>query len=116
MSASSTSSPVELVIAGRSYRLVSSSSPAELKRLAQIVEERLQQLGAGAQTHPQALLLVALALAHDLSEAETRNADLRTRSRRAVEGLLARVDDALGHVDENGVPLAAVAGGSPMLG
>jgi hypothetical protein len=51
------------------------------------------------------MLLVAMALAHDLEEERARNAELRQQSENMVRGLLDRVNAALDGVDENGEPL-----------
>ncbi len=104
--------PVELSIAGKSYRVVSSTDPANLKRLSHIVEEKLQELGTGQTSHPQAFLLVALSLAHELDAERTYNRQLREGGVSAIQDMLQRVDEALEYVDENGVPLSNESAGS----
>jgi cell division protein ZapA (FtsZ GTPase activity inhibitor) len=99
---------VEVVIAGHSYRLVTSLDPVTLKRLANEVDTRIAKLAEGQQLHPKALLLVALGLAHELEEERARCQSLSTRSQAMLRQLLERVDDALGSVDENAEPLASV--------
>lgn len=100
-----TKRPVDLDIAGKQFRVVSSADADSLQRLAKAVESKLQELAPGQLNHPQAFLLVALALAHDLENARSENEALRESQLQAVRGMLERVDDALEHVDENGLPL-----------
>ena len=59
--------PVELRVGGQSYRVVSSASAEDLERLATVVDEKLTSLvPPGKPLSPQSLLLVAIALAHDV--------------------------------------------------
>lgn len=100
---------VEVNVGGQSYRLVASSGEQTLQRYAGVVNERLRALtGSERAAHPQAMLLVALALAHDLEqERAQRQADLQG-AEAMLRQLLARVNEALDGVDENGDPLPPV--------
>jgi cell division protein ZapA len=99
-------SAVEVNVGGQLYRLVASAGEQTLRRYAGLVNERLRDVtGSERPAHPQAMLLVAMALAHDLEEERARNAELRQQSENMVRGLLDRVNAALDGVDENGEPL-----------
>ena len=90
------SAPVELRVGGQSYRVLSSASPSELKRLAAVVDEKLSQVvPPGRAVTPQAMLLVAMALAHDVEEERERTARMQERSRGALGELLREVEDTM---------------------
>jgi cell division protein ZapA len=88
--------PVELRVGGQTYRVVASADEQELRRLAGIVDTRLRELTTpGRQISPQALLLVALALAHDLEEERERRVTVERRWREKLTVMLQRIDAAL---------------------
>lgn len=100
---------VEVNVGGQLYRLVASTGEHTLQRYAGVVNERLRELtGSERSAHPQAMLLVAMALAHDLEEERARSAALREQAERMLRGLLERVNAALDGVDENGEPLSGM--------
>jgi len=100
---------VEVNVGGQLYRLVASSGEQSVQRYAGLVNERLRELtGSERPAHPQAMLLVAMALAHDLEEERARSAALREQAEAMLRGLLERVNAALDGVDENGEPLSGV--------
>ncbi|HVW28327.1 MAG TPA: cell division protein ZapA [Polyangiaceae bacterium] len=115
--------PVELRVGGHTYRVVGNTGPDELQRLASIVDGKLRELNASSAYHPQSLLLVAMALAHELEversrrrDAETRARDVETHSRDMLRSLLDRVDAALELVDsEPSAEPPAVVVGSPEI-
>lgn len=87
---------VQVRVGGQSYRLVTSASEEEIHRLAGIVDEKLSAVvPPGRPMTPQALLLAAMALAHDLEEARTKTDATRGRAREAFGRILKRVDAAL---------------------
>ena len=95
------SGPVELRVGGQTYRVVASASQDDLRRLAAVVDARLRAITPpGRAVSPQALLLAAIALAHDLEEEKSRNLKLATRSREMLGSLLTRLDAAIGSVPE----------------
>ena len=103
---------VEVNVGGQLYRLVASSGEQTIRRYAGLVNERLRDVtGSEKPSHPQAMLLVALALAHDLEEEKARNVALREQAEGMLRGLLDRVNAALDGVDENGEPLAEAPAG-----
>jgi cell division protein ZapA len=104
-------SAVEVNVGGQLYRLVASSGEQSLHRYAGVVNERLRELAGSGPNHPQAMLLVALALAHDLEEERARNATLRDQSEAMLRELLDRVDAALEGVDDEGEPLPQMPAG-----
>lgn len=92
--------PVELRVGGQTYRVLASAEETELRRLADMVDARLRELvSPGRQIHPQALLLAAIALAHDLEQERERRLHVEQRSREMLSTLLARIDAALDATD-----------------
>jgi len=88
--------PVELRVGGQNYRVLASADEADLRRLADVVDARLRSLAApGRQLSPQALVLAAIALAHDLEEERAARARVEARAKEMLQTLLTRVDAAL---------------------
>lgn len=104
---------VEVNVGGQLYRLVASSGEQSLQRYAGVVNERLRELtGSERPAHPQAMLLVAMALAHDLEEERAARIAAREHSEAMLRSLLERVNAALDGVDESGELLPALPPGS----
>src|SRR5688500_14232467 len=98
---------VEVNVGGQLYRLVASAGEQSLQRYAGLVNERLRELtGSDRPAHPQAMLLVAMALAHDLEEERAHRLAARGHAEEMLRTLLGRVNAALDGVDENGESLA----------
>jgi|SRR6185503_5003174 len=94
---------VQLRVGGQTYRVVSSASDEELQRLAAVVDEKLAVVvPPGRAVTPQAMLLAAMALAHDLEQERSRVATVSERARGAFGRMLQRVDAALGSSSEGG--------------
>jgi len=94
-------SPVELKVGGQTYRVVASAEETELKRLADLVDARLRSMSApGRPISPQALLLAAISLAHDLEEEKRKRQQLEARSKEMLRSVLARIDAAIEASDE----------------
>jgi cell division protein ZapA len=88
--------PVELRVGGQSYRVLASADEGELRRLAGIVDERLRALTVpGRQVSAQALVLAAIALAHDLEEERALRKSTEERSKQMLRSLLQRIDAVL---------------------
>lgn len=88
--------PVELRVGGQTYRVVSSASAAELERLAAVVDDKLHEVVApGRPLSPQAMLLVAIALAHDVESERRRCEELRARSKLALSEVIDQVEATL---------------------
>jgi cell division protein ZapA len=87
---------VELRIAGQSYRVVSSAPEEDLVRLADKVAEKLAEVAPrGKPQSGQALLLAAMALAHEVEAERDRRESLERRTRDLLRRVLVRIDDAL---------------------
>jgi cell division protein ZapA len=87
---------VELRIAGNSYRVVSSAAEADLQRLAQMVGAKIAEVTPrGRPVQPQAMLLAAIALAHEVESERADRESLEKRTRDFLQRALARIDDAL---------------------
>jgi cell division protein ZapA len=88
---------VQLRVGGQTYRVVTTASEEELQRLAAVVDQKLAAVvPPGRAITPQAMLLAAMALAHDLEEERARAAAVTARARAAFGRMLERVDAALG--------------------
>ncbi len=106
---SSSARPVtELQIGGVAYRVQSSADERELHRLAAIVERRLAELPATQRHDSRSLVLVALAMAHDLELEQQAHDALRGQVATHLTSLVNRLDTALDHCDDNGNPLPPV--------
>jgi cell division protein ZapA len=105
LTADMSAAPIEIQIGSRSFR-IATTAPAELlKRDARLVSSHLNALPPAQRQHPNALLLVALALAHELEETREAQRQDKTQQVQRARGLLQRVDTALGGVDEHGATL-----------
>jgi cell division protein ZapA len=103
---------VEVHVGGQLYRLVASSGEQTVQRYAGVVNDRLRELtGSERTSHPQAMLLVAMALAHDLEQEREQRAAERSNTEELLRQLLGRVNEALDGVDENGEPLSQLPAG-----
>ena len=88
--------PVELRIAGQRYKVVSSASEEELQRLANTVSAKVEELSARAKSaSPHAVLLAAMAFAHEVEVERTKRSALERRARDMLRRVLLRIDDAL---------------------
>lgn len=93
--------PVELRVGGTTYRVISSASAEELERLASIVDETLAGIApAGRPMPPQAMLLAAIALAHEVEVQRQRADRIAARSREKVSEILARLDGTLARAED----------------
>src|ERR1700750_1712531 len=87
---------VQLRVGGENYRVVSSAGEAELRRLAALVDAKIAAVvPPGRSVTPQALLLAAMSLAHELEEERARSRAVAERARGAFGRMLERVDAAL---------------------
>jgi len=89
--------PVAIKIGGQTYRVRAQASEQELQRLAATVDSRLRQLPAtslGAASQ-QALLLVALSLAHELDNERAARKNLQRDTAELLQLLLDHVDRTL---------------------
>lgn len=87
---------VQLKVAGQTYQVVSSAREAELTRLAKVVEQALEGVTPpGRQPSPQALVLAAITLAHELETAREEIARLKASHKHTLSTLLGRVDQLL---------------------
>jgi len=87
---------VEVVVAGQKVKVVSSAEESELRALAALVTRKVEMVSPkGRATTPQALVLAALSLAHDLEEERARRETLERKTRDSVRRMLVRVDHVL---------------------
>lgn len=87
---------VSLRIAGQSYKVLSSASEDELQRLAETVTAKVEELTPdGKAAAPQAVVLAAMALAHELELERARRLSIERRAREMLRRVLGRIDDAL---------------------
>ena len=92
---------VALTIGGQTYRVRSGATEQELRRLAATVDARLRIVAGSTQSQlpPQALLLVAISLAHDLEYEIALRRHLQRSSQDAFQRLLERIDSAIKSAD-----------------
>ena len=87
---------VQLRVGGQSYRVTTSASAEELQRLAAAVDAKLAAVvPPGRAVTPQAMLLAAMALAHDVEAERSEREALERRTRDVLRRVLVRIDDAL---------------------
>ncbi len=89
---------VTLEIAGARYKMTSEADEGHLRRLAEMVNARIEALGAKAAraaSPAQMLAVVALGLADDLLSSEQRRQHLEGVTRQAVTRAITRIDEHL---------------------
>ncbi len=87
---------VSLQIAGQSYKVVSSAPECDLQRLAGVVSLKLAEVSPRPGTvPPQAMLLAAIALAHELEEERSKRQALEVKARDMMQRVLVRLDEAI---------------------
>jgi cell division protein ZapA len=87
---------IQLRVAGQTFKVVSSADEDELRQLAAVVDERVSALvPKGRPIPPNAILLAAIALAHDLQDERGRRSSLERRTRDVLRRVLMRIDHAL---------------------
>lgn len=92
---------MQLRVAGQTYQVVTSAGENELHRLAAKVEDALSEVTPhGRQPSPQALVLAAITLAHELEEERAKRIAIEKRYRSTLTSLLGRVDQVLSETDE----------------
>jgi cell division protein ZapA len=94
---------VDLRVAGRTYRVVSSASESELVELAGDVEARVAEMPAKDRSAPQAMVLAALALAHELRTERAQRQKVEARARELLKRVVGRIDDVLRPQDGDAV-------------
>jgi cell division protein ZapA len=95
---------IELRIGGQPYRLVSTAPKEELQRLADVVEAKLAEVGSKGRAQGQAIVLAAMALAHDVEQERVRREALERRTRDVLRRVLVRIDDALEPFEDDALP------------
>jgi cell division protein ZapA len=95
---------VEVRIAGQSYKVVTSARQADLTRLAEMVSAKIAEVTPkGRAVAPQAMLLAAMALAHEVETERDQRQSVERRTRDVLRRVLVRIDSAM-------EPLEAEAG------
>ncbi len=93
---------VALQIAGQSYKVVSTAAEGDLHRLAATVTAKLAEVAPrNRPAPPQAILLAAMALAHELEEERAKREAFERRTRDLLRRVLVRIDDAVEGGDED---------------
>lgn len=87
---------VQLRVAGQTYRVTSTANEDELRYLAGLVDERVGQLVPKGRAVPaNAILLAAIALAHDLENERSARSSLERRTRDVLRRVLMRIEHVL---------------------
>lgn len=94
----------QVAIGGQNYKVVSSASAEELRRLASVVDAKVYEVSPRGKPPPQAMLLAAMALAHELEEERERRIQVERRARDALRRVILRIDDALESAPTDGSP------------
>ena len=83
-------------VGDQTYQLRANVDPVELQRLAALVDARVRAMvPAGRAIPPSAVVLAAIALAHDLEEERGRRTDAERDTRARISALMSCVDAAL---------------------
>jgi cell division protein ZapA len=82
---------VELRVGGQSYRVVSSAPESEVRKVAALVNAKVEQAGSSRN----ALFLAAMSLAGEALEERDRRLSLEKRTRDWLRRLLVRVENVL---------------------
>jgi cell division protein ZapA len=84
-------------VGGQSYKVVSSAPEGDLHRLAAMVDAKIAEVTPrGRPVAPNAVLLAAIALAHDVEEERARRLALEERAKDVLRRSLVRIDGVLG--------------------
>jgi cell division protein ZapA len=87
---------VELCVAGQTCRVVTTADASELELLAAMVEKKLETiLAPGRPVTTQAMLLAAVALAHDVQEERNKRTAVTRKAKQSLNQILERVDSVL---------------------
>ncbi len=87
---------VEVRIAGQSYRVVTSAKQDDLNRLAEMVSAKLAEVSPRGRPVPaQAMLLAAMALAHEVETERDQRQSVEHRTRDVLRRVLTRIDKAI---------------------
>ena len=93
---------VQLQIAGQSYKVVSSANEGDLLRLAATVSAKMSEVAPrGKVVPPQAMLLAAISLAHELEAERAKREAVERNARDLLRRALVRIDDALDLAEES---------------
>ncbi len=96
---------MQLQIAGQNYKVVSSATEGDLLRLAATVTAKLAEVvPRGKPVPPQAMLLAAISLAHELELEQSKREALERRARDLLRRVLVRLDDAIEPADDDEDP------------
>ncbi len=91
---------VELTVGKQILRLTTTAPDEHLMELVALVEEKLASTGGMQRPNPaEAAIMAALALADELVAERGRRSQIESRARETVIAAIARVDEALHHVD-----------------
>lgn len=99
---------MQLRVGGQVYKVSASATEEELLRLAAVIDAKL----CGRPATPQNMFLAAMAIAHDLEEAQAKADSITQRSRDVVGRVLQRVDVALANLGTHTVGASPSSGGS----
>jgi cell division protein ZapA (FtsZ GTPase activity inhibitor) len=89
---------VTIDIAGTKYKMTSDAEPEQLRRLAEVINARIDDMGPAAHrsaSPAQLLAMVALSLAEDLEAAEARRIRAEARIREVLSETIERIDERL---------------------
>lgn len=92
---------VEVQVGGYRYRVVSSARPDEVRQLADVVDSKVRDLSPnGSAVDPQAILLAAIALAHEAAAEREKRIAAEKRYKTQLARMLERIDQILEETQE----------------
>jgi cell division protein ZapA (FtsZ GTPase activity inhibitor) len=91
---------VQIVLAGRRYRVVTTGTDEELAHLGGVVEKRAQEVSGGKGVTPDSILLAAMTFAHEAEAERARAERVMDLASRGARDLLVRVEHVLGESEE----------------
>ncbi len=93
---------IQLRVAGQTYKVMSTADEEELRHFATLVDDRVGELVPKGRAIPgNAILLAAIALAHDLEQERSLRHSLERKTRDVLRRVLMRIDHALEDVADN---------------
>ena len=97
MTGSDSQNSIVVKIFGEEYPIMGSEDPANISRVADIVDNRMREVASGSQlqARDKVAILAALSFASELSEFSDRSPGLSEGQSDRLTSLLGRLDNAL---------------------
>jgi cell division protein ZapA len=87
---------VTVHLGGQQYKVVTSAEETEVQRLAEVVNSKLLEVTPrGKPVVPHAMLLAAMALAHEVELERAKREAVENKARQMLTRLIGRIDEVL---------------------